>query len=184
LESYYACGFGRKFRSGRRIELKYPSDAVPMIVEYLDDRYEVYEWLEGEDGEWTRMPLRFGYRDYDSEKGYVRLVDCWGETVAEVAVVCEEYDIYWSWVERWAEELFELTSFPSSSAITSNPPSSGIGRGTSLGWRLGSGAGKRCSRPTGRGRTAELGAGGTRSYCRTFSRKSSNSKKKNGHFGG
>jgi len=112
VDWYYAGGIYGK-RGGRRIELNHPSDAVPMIAEYLDDRYEVYEWLWSEDrGEWVRMPLRFGHRDYDSEKGYVRLVDCWGGTVAEVAVVCEECKIYWSWVEHWAESLFELRLLP------------------------------------------------------------------------
>jgi hypothetical protein len=117
-ESYYACGFGRKFRSGRRIELKYPSDAVPMIAEYLDGRYEVCGLLENEtvdetdEDRWTKVPMGFRHRDYDNRTGYVQLVDDWGETVAEVAVVCEEYDIYWSWVQRWAEELFELHFLP------------------------------------------------------------------------
>jgi len=108
---FYADGiYGKR---GRKIELDDPSDAVPMIAEYLASRYEVYEWLGSEDGgEWARMPLRFRHRDYDRETGYVMLVDCWGETVAEVLVICREYKIYWSWVEHWAEKLFEICLLP------------------------------------------------------------------------
>ena len=98
--------------------MDYPSDAVPMIAECLNDRYEVYGFIENEsvdetdEDRWVQWPLKFRHEDYDNEKGYVLLVDDWGETVSEVEVVCEEYRIYWSWVRRWAEDLFECHFLP------------------------------------------------------------------------
>lgn len=119
IETYYASAYSvRSLRRGKKIELEYPSDAVGMIAEYLESRYEVYGLLENEavdetsEDRWTKMPLRFRHVDYDNRGGSIVLLDDWGEAVAEVAVVCEEYDIYWPWVERWAEEIFELHLLP------------------------------------------------------------------------
>jgi hypothetical protein len=119
IETYYASAYpNRGLRRGKKIELKYPSDAIPMIAEYLDGRYEVYGLLENEavdetdEDRWMSEPLRFRHRDYDSRGGSITLLDDWGEAVWEVAVVCEEYGIYWPWVERWAEEIFELHLLP------------------------------------------------------------------------
>jgi len=116
IETYYT--FACLSKGRRKIVLDYPTDALPMIAEYLNDAYEVYGIIENESADetdedrWQRVPLKFKHKDYDNQKGYVVLLDNWGETVKKIAVVCEEYEINWSLVKWWAEELFEFYLLP------------------------------------------------------------------------
>jgi hypothetical protein len=97
---------------GKKIELDYPSDAVGMIAEYLDQRYRIYCLEEDtENGEWVEIPLRIRHRNYDNQKGYILFCDPW-DCWEVVTVVCEESTIREGWVPRWGEELFELHLLP------------------------------------------------------------------------
>jgi hypothetical protein len=112
LDTYYACACpGRKLKKGK-IELKYPSDALPMVADYLNERYEIIGFVEDEEGCLQSIPLKFHHRGYDNEKGYLLLLDPWGGEIFGVSVIFEEEDIYWPWVERWGEEIFELHLLP------------------------------------------------------------------------
>ena len=107
MDTYCACEYARYTRRGK-IELKYPSDGLGLIVEYLNDRYEVVGFAECEDEGEATLGLKFRGECYDNEKGYIMLMDPWGNTFFEVRVNFESDTIYWSWVERWGEEIFEL----------------------------------------------------------------------------
>jgi hypothetical protein len=115
MDTYYACACpGRKLKKDK-IELKYPSDALPMVVDYLDKRYEIVGFSEDfkdEEGCLQSIPLKFYHRDYDNEKGYLLILDDHWSEVFAMSVIFEEEDIYWPWVERWGEEIFELHLLP------------------------------------------------------------------------